>query len=383
MEYCFNELQQTVKQMARTIAEEKMLPLRAEADDKEIFPRSVINELAATDLMGAYIPEDYGGLGGGCLEMCLITEELSRVCAGLGVSYAVNALGSLTLLEYGSEEQKQKYLPDIASGKVLTAFAVTEDNAGSDASAIKTTATRVGDCYVINGAKQFITNGGEADLYTIVALTDKNKGIRGASALIVEKDTPGFTFGRKEDKMGIRASVTRELVFEDCSVPAANLIGREGTGFPMVMRLFDRSRPGIGAQAVGLAQGSLEAALEHAKQRKQFGQPVITFQALGHMLADMATNIEAARALVYAAARTVDSGAKNCSMESAMAKTFASDMAMRVTTDAVQVLGGVGYMRDYPVEKMMRDAKITQIYEGTNQVLRDVIASALRKKRDF
>ena len=383
MEYCFNELQQTVKQMARTIAEEKMLPLRAEADDKEIFPRSVINELAATDLMGAYIPEDYGGLGGGCLEMCLITEELSRVCAGLGVSYAVNALGSLTLLEYGSEEQKQKYLPDIASGKVLTAFAVTEDSAGSDASAIKTTATRVGDCYVINGAKQFITNGGEADLYTIVALTDKNKGIRGASALIVEKDTPGFTFGRKEDKMGIRASVTRELVFEDCSVPAANLIGREGTGFPMVMRLFDRSRPGIGAQAVGLAQGSLEAALEHAKQRKQFGQPVITFQALGHMLADMATNIEAARALVYAAARTVDSGAKNCSMESAMAKTFASDMAMRVTTDAVQVLGGVGYMRDYPVEKMMRDAKITQIYEGTNQVLRDVIASALRKKRDF
>ena len=383
MEYCLNELQQTVKQMARTIAEEKMLPLRAEADEKDIFPRSVIDELAATDLMGAYVPEEYGGLGGGCFEMCLITEELSRVCAGLGVSYAVNALGSLTLLEYGSEEQKQKYLPDIARGKKLTAFAVTEESAGSDASAIKTTAVLDGDCYVLNGAKQFITNGGEADLYTVAVLTDKDKGIRGASALLVEKDTPGFSFGRKENKMGIRASVTRELVFEDCRVPASNLIGREGAGFPMVMRLFDRSRPGIGAQAVGLAQGALEAALEHSKQRQQFGQPVISFQAVGHMLADMATNIEAARALVYAAARTVDSDAKNCSMESAMAKTFASDMAMRVTTDAVQVFGGVGYMRDYPVEKMMRDAKITQIYEGTNQVLRDVIASALRKKRDF
>jgi len=383
LEYCLNELQQTVKQMARTIAEEKMLPLRAEADEKDIFPRSVIDELAATDLMGAYVPEEYGGLGGGCFEMCLITEELSRVCAGLGVSYAVNALGSLTLLEYGSEEQKQKYLPDIARGKKLTAFAVTEESAGSDASAIKTTAVLDGDCYVLNGAKQFITNGGEADLYTVAVLTDKDKGIRGASALLVEKDTPGFSFGRKENKMGIRASVTRELVFEDCRVPASNLIGREGAGFPMVMRLFDRSRPGIGAQAVGLAQGALEAALEHSKQRQQFGQPVISFQAVGHMLADMATNIEAARALVYAAARTVDSDAKNCSMESAMAKTFASDMAMRVTTDAVQVFGGVGYMRDYPVEKMMRDAKITQIYEGTNQVLRDVIASALRKKRDF
>jgi len=383
LEYCLTELQQTVKQMARTIAEEKMLPLRAELDEKEQFPRSVIDELAATDLLGAYIPEEYGGLGGGCLEMCLITEELSRICAGLGVSYAVNALGSLTLLEYGSQKQKQKYLPDIAGGRKLTAFAVTEEGAGSDASAIKTTAERNGNFYILNGTKQFITNGGEADLYTIITLTDKEKGIRGASAILVEKDTPGFTFGRKEKKLGIRTSVTRELVFEDCRVPAANLIGREGTGFPMAMRLFDRSRPGIGAQALGLAQGALEAALEYAKQRNQFGQPIISFQAVGHMLANMATDIEAARALVYAAARTVDSDTKNCAMESAMAKTFASDMAMRVTTDAVQIFGGVGYMRDYPVEKMMRDAKITQIYEGTNQVLRDVIASSLRKKRDF
>ncbi len=380
MEYSLTELQKTVKQMARTIAEDKMLPLRAELDEKEEFPRSVIQELADTDLMGVYIPEEYGGLGGGCFELCLVTEELGRICAGLAVSYAVNALGSLTLLEYGSEEQKKKYLPDIACGKKLTAFALTEETAGSDASAIKTTATRVDNGYIINGTKQFITNGGEADIYTIIAVTDKERGIRGASALLVEKDTPGFTFGRKEKKLGIRASVTKELIFEDCPVPSENIIGKEGMGFPMVMRLFDRSRPGIGAQALGLAQGALEAALDYAKQRNQFGQPIISFQAVSHMLADMAINVEAARALVYAAARNVDSNTRNFSAESAMAKVFASDVAMKVTVDAIQIFGGVGYMQDYPVEKMMRDAKITQIYEGTNQILRDVIASGLRKK---
>ena len=380
MEYSLTELQKTVKQMARTIAEDKMLPLRAELDEKEEFPGSVIQELADTDLLGVHIPEEYGGLGGGCFEFCLVTEELGRICAGLAVSYAVNALGSLTILEYGSEEQKQKYLPDIASGKKLTAFALTEESAGSDAGAIKTTATRVDNGYIINGTKQFITNGGEADIYTIIALTDKERGIRGASALLVEKGTPGFTFGRKEKKLGIRSSITRELIFEDCPVPLENIIGKEGMGFPMTMRLFDRSRPGIGAQAVGLAQGALEAALDYAKQRNQFGQPIISFQAVSHMLANMATDVEAARALVYAAARTVDSNAKGFSTESAMAKVFASDVAMRVTIDAIQVFGGVGYMQDYPVEKMMRDAKITQIYEGTNQILRDVITSGLRKK---
>jgi len=380
LEYFLTELQKTVKQMARTIAQDKMLPLRAELDQKEEFPRSVIQELADTDLLGVYIPEEYGGLGGGCYELCLVTEELSRICAGLAVSYAVNALGSMILLEYGSEEQKQKYLPDIASGKKLAAFALTEESAGSDAGAIKTTATRMDNGYIVNGTKQFITNGGEADIYTIIALTNKERGIRGASALLVDKDTPGFTFGRKEKKLGIRASITRELIFEDSPVPFENLIGKEGMGFPMTMRLFDRSRPGIGAQAVGLAQGALEAALDYAKQRNQFGQPIISFQAISHMLADMATRLEAARALVYAAARTVDSGTKNFSTESAMAKVFASDAAMQITIDAVQVFGGVGYMRDYPVEKMMRDAKITQIYEGTNQILRDVIASGLRKK---
>ncbi len=381
MEYFLNELQKTVKQMARTIAEEKILPVRAQLDEKEEFPRAIMKDLADTDLLGVYIPEEYGGLGGGCFELCLVTEELSRVCAGVAISYAANSLGSYALLEYGSQQQKQRYLPGIARGRTLAAFALTEESAGSDASAIKTTATRADNGYIINGTKLFITNGGEADIYTVIALTDKERGARGASVFLVEKDTPGFSFGRKEKKLGIRASATRELVFEDCLVSAENIIGREGMGFPMIIRLFNRSRPGIGAQAVGLAQGALEAALDHAKNRIQFEHPIISFQAVQHMLANMATDIEAARALVYGAARTIDSGAKDFSMESSMAKVFASDVAMRVTTDAVQIFGGVGYMRDYPVEKMMRDAKITQIYEGTNQVLRNVIASELRKKK--
>ncbi len=383
MEYFLNELQTTVKQMARTIADEKILPVRAELDEKEEFPWAIIKDLADTDLLGVFIPEEYGGLGGGCLELCLVVEELSRACSGVAVSYAVNSLGSFTLLEYGNDEQKRKYLPDIARGKKLTAFALTEETAGSDAAGIKTTATRTEGGYLLNGSKLFITNGGEADLYTVIALTDKTRGIRGATAFMLEKGTPGFSFGRKEKKMGIRASSTRELIFEDCLVPEENIIGREGMGFAMTMRLFARSRPGIGAQAVGLAQGALAAAVEYAKKRIQFGQPIISFQAVQHMLANMATDVEAARTLVYQSARTIDCGAKNFNMDSAMAKVFASDVAMRVTTDAIQVFGGVGYMRDYPVEKMMRDAKITQIYEGTNQVLRSVIASELRKKKDF
>jgi len=381
LEYFLNELQKTVKRMARTIAEERILPVRAELDEKEEFPWAIMKDLADTDMFRVFIPEEYGGLGGGCLELCLVVEELSRVCSAVAISYASSSLGSFTLLQYGTEEQKQKYLPDIASGKRLAAFAVTEAEAGSDIGAIKTTANREERGYVINGTKQFITNGGEADIYTVIALTDKTKGARGASAFLVEKDTPGFSFGRKEKKMGIRASATRELVFEDCLVPAENRIGREGMGFLMTLKLFDYTRPEIAAQAVGVAQGALEAAIDYARKRIQFGHPIISFQAVQHMLANMATDVEAARALVYAVARTVDSGAKNFSKESAMAKVFASDTAMRVTTDAVQIFGGVGYMRDYPVEKMMRDAKITQIYEGTNQVLRNVIASELRKRR--
>ncbi len=381
MEYFLSEQQKEIKALARTIAEERILPVRAELDEKEEFPWAIMKVLADTDMFGVFIPEEYGGVGGGCLELCLVVEELSRVCSSIAISYAASALGSFPLLEYGTEEQKQKYLPDIASGKRLAAFALTEATAGSDASAIRTTASREKGGYVLNGTKQFITNGGEAEVYTVIALTAKERGARGASAFLVEKDTPGFSFGRKEKKMGIRASSTRELVFQDCLVPEENMIGREGTGFIMTMRLLDRSRPGIGAQAVGLAQGALEASVDYAKKRIQFGHPIISFQAVQHMLADMAIQVEAARALVYAAARTIDSGAKNFTEEAAMAKVFASDTAMRVTTDAVQIFGGVGYMRDYPIEKMMRDAKITQIYEGTNQVLRNVIAFELRKRK--
>ncbi|UCG10689.1 MAG: acyl-CoA dehydrogenase family protein [Dehalococcoidia bacterium] len=381
MEYFLTEQQQVIRDLARKIAEEKIKPLRAELDESEEFPWAIMKDLADTDMFGVFIPKEYGGVGGGCLELCLVMEELSRLCSGVAVSYAASALGSLTLLEYGSDAQRQKYLPAIASGQRLAAFALTEETAGSDASAIKTTAIREKEGYRLNGTKRFITNGGEAEIYTIIALTDKEKGARGASAFLVEKETPGFSFGRKEKKMGIRTSATRELVFEDCLIPGENLIGREGMGFIMALRLLDGSRPVIGAQAVGLAQGALEAAVDYARQRIQFGHPIIALQAVQHMLADMATQVEAARSLVYATARTIDSGAKNFGKEAAMAKVFASDVAMRITTDAVQILGGVGYMRDYPVEKMMRDAKITQIYEGTNQVLRNEIAAELRKSK--
>jgi alkylation response protein AidB-like acyl-CoA dehydrogenase len=381
LDYFLTEQQKTIRDLARRIAEERVLPVRAELDEKEEFPWGIVKDLAAADMFRVFVPEAYDGLGGGCLELCLVTEELSRVCSGVAVTYAASALGCMTLMEYGTDEQKKKYLPDIASGKKLTAFAVTEATAGSDIAHMKATADKVDGGYLLNGTKQFITNGGEAAIYTVIAMTDKTKGARGASAFIVEKDTPGFTFGKKEKKLGIRTSATRELVFKGCFVPEENLIGRPGMGFIQALRLFDKSRPGIGAQAVGLAQGALEAAVDYAEQRVQFEQQLINMPIIQHMLADMAIQVEAARALVYAAARYVDSGAKNLTEPSAMAKVFASDAAIKVAIDAVQIFGGYGYMRDYPVEKMLRDAKILQIYEGTNQVLRNDIASSLRKRK--
>jgi butyryl-CoA dehydrogenase len=381
LDYFLTEQQKTIKALARRIAEERILPVRAELDEKEEFPWDIVKELAAADMFRVFVPEEYDGLGGGCLDLCLVTEELSRVCSGIAVTYAASALGCMTLMEYGTEAQKKKFLPDIASGNRLGAFAITEPTAGSDSGNIKTTAEKVAGGYLLNGTKQFITNGGEAEIYTVIALTDKTKGARGASALIVEKDTPGFTFGKKEKKMGIRTSATRELVFRNCLVPEENLLGKAGLGFIQAMRLFDKSRPGIGAQAVGLCQGALEAATDYAQERVQFDQPLITLPVVQQMLADMAIQTEAARALVYAAARYVDSGAKSVTESSAAAKVFASDAAMKVTVDAVQICGGAGYMRDYPVEKMMRDAKILQIYEGTNQILRNAIAVNLRKRK--
>jgi len=380
MDYLLTEDQKMIKDLARQIAEEHVLPVRAELDETEEFPWEIMKILAQADMFRVFIPEEYGGLGTGALELCLVVEELSRVCLGVSTTYAANALGTYPILLFGTEEQKKKYLPDIADGKRLVAFALTEPNAGSDAGGIQTTAVKDGDYYILNGRKQWITNGGEAEIYTVIALTDKSKGARGASAFIVEKGTPGFSFGKKENKMGIRASATRELIFEDCRIPKENILGKEGMGFIVAMKTLDQSRVGVGAQGVGVAQGAFEEAAKFAKQRIQFGQPVISFQAVQHMIADMAIQIEAARALVYSVARYIDSGAKDITKASAMAKTFATDVAMKVTVDAVQVMGGSGYMKDYPVEKMMRDAKILQIYEGTNQIQRNVIGQAIIKE---
>ncbi len=381
MDYFLTEEQQMIKDLARRIADEKIAPVALELDETGHFPWDIMKVLADSDLFGVYLPEEYGGLGGGILEQVLVVEELSRACSGIAVSYAASGLGASPILVLGSEEQKKKYLPDIASGKKLAAFAATEANAGSDPSGMETTAVLDGNEYVINGTKQWITNGGEAEIYTVMAVTDKTKGPRGISCFIVEKGTPGFNFGKKENKMGIRASATRELVFDNCRIPKENLLGgKEGIGFIATMRTFDRTRPGIGAQALGIAQGALDAAVKYARERVQFGKPISSFQAIQHMLADMATQIEAARALVYSTAKMIDAGAKNFSKESAMAKLFASDVAMKVTVDAVQVFGGYGYMKEYPVEKMMRDAKITQIYEGTNQIQRNIIALELIKE---
>ncbi len=380
MDYFLSEEQLMIKELCAQIAQEKIVPVRAELDEKEEFPWEIMKVMAGSDLFGLFIPEEYGGLGKGSFELVLAVEELSKACVGVSTTYAANALGTYPILLFGTDEQKNKYLPDIAAGKRLVAFGLTEANAGSDAGGIQTTARPEGDHYVINGTKQWITNGGEAEIYTVIAITDRSKGARGASAFIVEKGTPGFGFGKKEKKMGIRASATRELVFEDCRVPKENLISREGMGFLVAMKTLDSSRVGVGAQGVGVAQGALDEAVKFARQRVQFGHPVIGFQAIQHMIADMATEIEAARALVYAAARYADSGAKDVTKVSSMAKLFATDVAMRVTTNAVQVMGGSGYMREYPVEKMMRDAKILQIYEGTNQIQRNVIAQNIIKE---
>ena len=380
MEYFLTEEQKEIKELARQIAEEKIKPLREKYDEEAIFPWDIVKVMAQTDLFRVLLPEEYDGLGGKVMDLVIMMEELSRVDSGTALALGGTGLGVYPILLNGNEEQKKKYLPQAAAGEKLAAFALTESDAGSDAGAIKTTAKKDGDYYILNGTKQWITNGGEADIYSVFALTDKTRGARGSSAFIVEKGTEGFSFGKKENKMGIRASCTRELIFEDCKIPKENLIGREGMGFMIAMKTFDKSRPMVAGQALGIAQGALEEAILYSKQRHQFGKPISSFQGIQFMLADMAIKLEAARALVYTTARMIDSGAKKYSKESAMCKCFASDVAMEVTTDAVQILGGYGYMKEYPVEKMMRDAKITQIYEGTNQIQRIVIASNLLKE---
>lgn len=380
MDYFLSEEQRMIVDIARQITDERIIPHRAELDEKHEFPRAILNEMAQADLFGVPIPEEYGGFGGGCFDIVLALEQLGRGCIGVGTAFAASSLGIYPILISGSEEMKRKYLPEVASGRKFAAFGLTEANAGSDAGGIQTTAVLDGDEWVINGTKQWITNGGEAQIYTVVAITDRSKGPRGASMFVVEAGDPGFSCGPKEMKMGIRASSTTELIFKDCRIPKDRIIGRQGTGFITVMKTLDSSRPGIAALGVGLAQGALDAAASYAKQRVQFGKPIMAFQAIQHMLADMAIGIEAARSLVYSAAKHIDAHPKDMSKASSMCKVFATDIAMKVTTDAVQVMGGYGYMCEYPVEKMMRDAKILQIYEGTNQIQRNVVGQELNRE---
>jgi len=381
--YKLTEEQELLKQTVRRLAETRVAPRAAEIDESDEYPWDLKELFADQGLMGAGVPEEYGGTGAGLLSVCLITEEIARVSGSAALIVAAQELGLMPILVGASEEQKKKYLPDLASGDKISAFALTEPDAGSDAGSMKTTARREGDKYIINGTKCFITNGGVADIYTVFAKTSPEAGIRGISCFIVEKDTPGFIIGKKEHKMGIRGSQTTQLIFEDCAVPAENLMGKEGSGFKYAMMTLDRTRPVVGAQGLGIAQGAFDYALNYAKERVQFGKPIITFQGLQWMLADMRIRIESARQLLYKAASLIEEAESGgvsmneVSLFSAMSKTCASDTAMYVTTEALQILGGYGYMKEYPMERMMRDAKITQIYEGTNQVQRVVISRCL------
>jgi alkylation response protein AidB-like acyl-CoA dehydrogenase len=381
MDYELTEDQQAIVETAREIAQKKIKKVREHYDRTEEYPWEIIEEIRKADLFAVYIPQEYGGLGGGVFELVLVMEELSKACGGIALAIAGTALGAYPIILYGTDAQKKKYLPDLASGKRLGAFTITEPDAGSDATATKATAKLVGNEYVLNGTKVYCTNGGAAEIYSLFFSTDPARGARGVSCFIVEKGTPGFTFGRKEEKMGIRASPTYALEFNNCKIPKDNLLGREGGGLLVAQATFDVSRPGVAAQALGIAHGAMEEAFAYARMRRQFGQPVISFQAMQHKLANMAMDVEAARALLYAVSRAISKGGKDrYTKESAMVKCFCSDVAMRVTTEAVQMCGGIGYMRDFPVEKYMRDAKITQIYEGTNEIQRNEIAMHMIKE---
>jgi alkylation response protein AidB-like acyl-CoA dehydrogenase len=380
MRFQFTEEQEMMRKMVREFAREEIAPHIESMDEEDKFPREVIDKMAGLGLMGIPIPEEWGGAGADFISYILALEEISKVSATVGVILAVHtSVGTMPILRYGTEEQKKRYVTRLASGEFLGAFALTEPQAGSDASRIRTSARRAGDKYILNGSKVFITNAGEADTYVTFAVTDPEKGSRGISAFIVEKDTPGFRVGKKEKKMGLGGSNTCELIFEEAEVPAENLLGREGQGYEIALSNLAGGRIGIGAQALGIATAAFEHALAYAKERKQFGKPISQIQAIQFKLADMATRIEAARLLIYRAAEMRQNG-HNCKLEASMAKMYASDTAMKVTTEAVQIFGGYGYTREYPVERLFRDAKITQIYEGTNEIQRLVIGNELIKE---
>lgn len=375
MEYFFTDEEKQLKEKARSAAENLVRPALLELDEKAEFPTSIVKEMGKQGLMKIFIPTEYGGSGAKVMDMCIACEEVARVCAGVATAYAVNALGSGPIVYFASEDQKKKYLPKIATGELQCAFGLTEAQAGSDVANLQTTARKENGYYILNGVKQFISSGSIADVYVVLASTDKSRGARGISALIVETGTPGFSFGKEEKKLGIRASTTTELVFEECKVPKENLMGKEGLGFIYTMRNFDRARPGVGAIALGIAQGAYEAALEFT-----YRKDLLNNQYIQRVIADMATEVEASRALVYAAARMIDAGAKNCTKEASFAKLFPSDIAVKITNEAIELLGPYGLLNEYGLEKMLRDAKITQIYEGTNQIQRAQIALELTRE---
>ncbi|MBI0392193.1 acyl-CoA dehydrogenase [Thermoactinomyces sp. CICC 24226] len=380
MEFQLSEEHEMMRKMVRDFALKEVAPSAAERDEQERFDRTIFEKMATLGLTGIPFPEEYGGGGADFLSYVIAVEELSRVCASTGVTLSAHmSLASWPIFKFGTPEQKERFLRPLAEGKKLGAFGLTEPGSGSDAAAMKTTAVRDGDDYVLNGSKIFITNGGEAEIYVVFALTDPSLKHKGTTAFIVEKGTPGFSIGKKEKKLGIRSSPTTEILFEDCRIPASQRLGEEGEGFKIAMMTLDGGRNGIAAQAVGIAQGALDEALSYAKERHQFGKPIAKKQAIQFKLADMATQIEAARLLTYQAAWRESEGIPY-GKASAMAKLFAGDVAMQVTTEAVQIFGGYGYTREYPVERMMRDAKITQIYEGTNEIQRVVIANHLLKE---
>ena len=378
--YQLTEEHDLLRQTVRDLAQDVIAPRAAEIDAQAEYPWDVHEALKAADLLAIHVPEEYGGAGADKIAHCLVIEEIARVCASSSLIPMGNKLGTTGLILSGSPELKQRYLPAVAAGDAYFSYALSEREAGSDAAAMKTRAVADGDAFVLTGSKMWITNAGVSTHYTVMAVTEPGAGARGISAFVVHADDPGFSYGQKERKLGIKGSPTREVYFDGCRIPADRMIGDPGTGFTTALRTLDHTRLGIGAQAVGIAQGALDAAIGYVKERRQFGKPVSDFQGVQFMLADMAMRIEASRHLVYRAASAAETGAPGLTFLSSAAKCFASDTAMAVTTDAVQLFGGYGYVSDFPVERMMRDAKITQIYEGTNQIQRLVIAREVRKK---
>ncbi|MBE9376330.1 acyl-CoA dehydrogenase [Saccharopolyspora sp. HNM0983] len=377
--YQLAEEHDALREAVRALAEKEIAPYAAEVDEQERYPREALDALVKSGFAAVHVPEAYGGQGADSVATCIVIEEVARVCGSSSLIPAVNKLGTMPILLSASEQLKQQVMPSIASGETTASYALSEREAGSDAAAMKTRAHADGDNWVLNGAKCWITNGGESSWYTVMAVTDPDKGSNGISAFAVHRDDPGFVVGPKEKKLGIKGSPTVELYFEDCTIPGDRIIGDRGTGFKTALRTLDHTRPTIGAQALGIAQGALDAAIEYVKERKQFGTAIADFQGVQFMLADMAMKIESARQLVYVSAARAERGEGNLGFISAAAKCHASDVAMEVTTNAVQLFGGAGYTRDFPVERMMRDAKITQIYEGTNQIQRMVMARSLLK----